>query len=154
MGGQERVKSGKEAQVPWGDLRLGGERRAETSGPLFTGWSHSPTFLAAIPIVCVYVCAQSVNCVQFFATPWTVAGQVPLSLGFSRQECWSRLPCPLPGDLPDPGIEPMSPVVPTLAGGFFTTEAQGKPMAIIYWGSSWGQALCQLPHSHSFWVVF
>ena len=53
------------------------------------------------------------------ATPWTVAGQAPLSMGFSRQEYWSGLPFPSPGDLPDPGIDPVSPV---LAGGFFTTE--------------------------------
>ena len=44
-------------------------------------------------------------------TLWTVAYQAPLSMGFSRQEYWSGLPCPLPGDLPDPGIEPMSPVL-------------------------------------------
>ena len=43
------------------------------------------------------------------ATPWTIACQVPLSLGFFRQECWSRLPFPSPGDLPDPGIKPASP---------------------------------------------
>ena len=42
------------------------------------------------------------------ATPWTVARQAPLSMGFSRQEYWSGLPCPHPGDLPDPGIEPRS----------------------------------------------
>ena len=53
------------------------------------------------------------------ATPWTVAYQAPLSLGFSRQEYWSRLPFSSPGDLPDPGIKPTS---PALAGGFFTTE--------------------------------
>ena len=52
--------------------------------------------------------------------------QAPLSMGFSRQEYWSRLPFPFPGDLPDPGIEPMSPV---LAGGFFTTAPPGKPRA-------------------------
>ena len=51
--------------------------------------------------------------------PWTVAHQVPLSMGFSRQEYWSGLPSPPPGDLPDPGIEPAS---PTLAGRFFTTS--------------------------------
>ena len=47
--------------------------------------------------------------VRLFATPWTIARQAPLSLGFSRQEYWSGLPCPPPGDLPDPGIEPRSP---------------------------------------------
>ena len=46
--------------------------------------------------------------VQLFPTPWTAARQAPLSMGFSRQEYWSRLPCPPPGDLPDPGIEPVS----------------------------------------------
>ena len=50
-------------------------------------------------------------------TPWMVAPQAPLSMGFSRQECWTVLPFPSPGDLPNPGIEPMS---PALAGGFFT----------------------------------
>ena len=48
------------------------------------------------------------GCVQLFATPWTVALQVPLTMGFSRQEYWSGLPVPSPGDLPNPGIEPMS----------------------------------------------
>ena len=61
--------------------------------------------------------------VQFFATPWTVACQAPLPMGFSRQECWSGLPCLLPGDLPDPGIEPASLMSPALAGGFFTISA-------------------------------
>ena len=51
-------------------------------------------------------------------TPRTVARQVPLSMGFSRQEDWSGLPCPPPGDLPDPGIEPISHMSPALAGGF------------------------------------
>ena len=53
-------------------------------------------------------------------TLWTA----PLSIGFSRQEHWSELPCPPPGDLPDPGIEPVSLMSPTLAGGFFTTSAK------------------------------
>ena len=56
--------------------------------------------------------------VQHFVTPWTVAHQVPLSMGLSEKEYWSGLPFPPPGDLPDPGIEPKS---PGLAGGFFTT---------------------------------
>ena len=52
---------------------------------------------------------------------------VSLSMGFSRQECWSGLPFPLPGDLPDPGIELVSPASPALAGRFVTTEPPGKP---------------------------
>ena len=57
--------------------------------------------------------------VWLFAALWTVACQVPLSLGFSSQEYWSRLSFPSPGDLPDPGIEPKS---PALAGGIFTSD--------------------------------
>ena len=54
--------------------------------------------------------------------------QAPLSMGFSRQEYWSRLPFPPPGDLPDPGIKPASLVSPALAGRFFTTEPPGNPL--------------------------
>ena len=62
--------------------------------------------------------------VRLFVTPWTAAHQAPLSMGFSRQEHWSGLSFPSPGDLPDSGIETLS---PALAGGFFTTEPAGKP---------------------------
>ena len=61
--------------------------------------------------------------IQLFVTLWTIAQQAPLSMGFSRQEYWSGLPCPPPGDLPDPGIEPASLMSPGFAGGFFTTSA-------------------------------
>ena len=63
--------------------------------------------------------------VRLFAAPRTVVHQAPLSMGFSRQECWSGWPFPSPGDLPDPGIKPESPV---LASGFFTTESPGKSL--------------------------
>ena len=66
-----------------------------------------------------WVDAQLLSHVQLFMTPWTVAHQVPLSMGVSRQEYWSVLPCRPPGDLPNPGIEPGS---PALAGRFFTAE--------------------------------
>ena len=66
------------------------------------------------------------------ATPCPVAHQVPLSMGSPRQENWSGLPFPHPGDLLDPGIKPMSPASPALAGGFFTTEPPGKPLYILY----------------------
>ena len=58
--------------------------------------------------------------VQLFETPWTVVHQAPLSMGFSRQEYQGGLPCPPPGERPDPGINPVS---PALAGRFFTTES-------------------------------
>ena len=62
--------------------------------------------------------------VRLFATLWTVAHQAPPSMGFSRQEYWSGLPFPSPGDLPDPGIEPRS---PTLQVDALTSEPAGKP---------------------------
>ena len=60
-----------------------------------------------------------------FAAAWTIAGEVPLSMVFPRQEYWSRLPSPSPEDLLDPGIKPTS---PALADGFFTTESSGESM--------------------------
>ena len=77
-----------------------------------------------------------INCVsrvQLFETPWTVAHQAPLSMGFFRQEYWSGLLCPPPGDLPDPGIEPVSLMAPALAGGFFTTSATWEVPDISNW---------------------
>ena len=59
-------------------------------------------------------------CVHLFVTLLTVSHQVSLSIGFSRQEYWSGLPCPPPGDLPNPGIIPVSLISPSLAGKFFT----------------------------------
>ena len=68
-----------------------------------------------------------------FVIPWTVTCQAPLSIEFSRQEYWSGLPFPTPGDLHDPGIEPASPESPALAGRFFTTAAPGKPFSLHDW---------------------
>ena len=71
--------------------------------------------------------AQSLSCVQLFATPWTLAHQFPLSMGFSRQEYWNGLPFPSPGDLPNIELETRSLESPALSGGFFTTVPPGKP---------------------------
>ena len=71
--------------------------------------------------MCVCVLSHF-SCVQLCVTLWTVAHQAPLSMGFSRQEYWNGLPCPPPGDLPDPVIEPASLMSPALAGRFFTTS--------------------------------
>ena len=76
--------------------------------------------------------AQPLSRVQLFETPWTVAGQAPLSMGFSWQESRSRLPFPPLGNLLDPGIEPRSLVSPVLAGGFFPTGPPGKLMLHLY----------------------
>ena len=83
--------------------------------------------------------------VQLFSTPWTVAYQAPLSMGFSRQEYWSGLPSPPPGDLPHSGIEPASLMFPALEGRFFATSTtwevcpgslnneNGNKIAIFLW---------------------
>ena len=82
--------------------------------------THNPT-PSCRGCVCLCVCVLSYfSRVRLFATPWTVAHQDPLSMGFSRQEYWSGLPFPPPGDLPDPEMEPGS---PALVGRVFTTSA-------------------------------
>ena len=74
-------------------------------------------FMHSCMCVCVCVCVwsevKSLSCVWLFATPWTVAYQALPSMGFSRQEYWSGMPFPSPGDLPNPGIEPGSPALQT-----------------------------------------
>ena len=67
---------------------------------------------------------KSLSCIQLCVTPWTVAHQAPLSMGFSRQEYWSGLPFPSPGDLPNPGIEPGS---PALQADALSSEPPRKP---------------------------
>ena len=68
---------------------------------------------------------KSLSRVRLFVTPWTVAYQTLPSMGFSRQEYWSGVPFPSPGDLPNPGIEPGS---PALQADSLLTELQGKPL--------------------------
>ena len=74
--------------------------------------------------------------VRLFANPWTVTHQAPLSMKFSSQNYWRRLPLPTPGDLPDPGKEPVSFTSPTLAGRVFTTSTT--------WDASSGEVLVYL----------
>ena len=80
------------------------------------------------------------SCVQLFVTLWTVDHQASLPMVFSKQEYWRGLPCPPPGDLPDPGIKPLSLTSPALAGRFFTTnatwEAQRKKKMKVKKGES------------------
>ena len=78
-------------------------------------------------LIVKYSIVESLSCVRLFVTLWAVAYLASLSMGFSRQEYWSGLPCHPPGNLPDPGIEATS---PALLGGFFTTEPPGKPTSI------------------------
>ena len=85
--------------------------------PNFPDYEHLPVYAACM-----------ISCVQLFETPWTVAHQAPSSMGFSRQEYWSGLPFPSPGDLPYPGIEHRS---PALQADALTSEPPGTANIII-----------------------
>ena len=78
--------------------------------------------------VCMLSCSVIFNS---FQPLWTATYQTPLSMGLSQKEYWNRLPFSPPGDPPDPGVEPTSPVTPTLAGRFFITEPHGKPQTYV-----------------------
>ena len=85
-------------------------------------------------IVTLFLCACVLSCYthgQLFATLWTVTHQAPLSTGFSRQEYRSGLPCPSPGDCPNPGIEPMSPEAPALQEGSLPLSHWGSPTLFV-----------------------
>ena len=81
------------------------------------------------PIVCGGCVCAMLSHVRLFVTLWRVAYKAPLSLGFPRQEYWSGFSFSSPGDLPNPGMEPVS---PALAGGFFTAEPPEMPIYILY----------------------
>ena len=89
----------------------------------------------------IFCCVCVLSCVWFFETPGTVACQAPLSMEFSRQEHWSELLFPTPGDLPNPRTKPRFLVPPVLAGRFFPTEPPGKP--ILLSRATW---MAQLSH--------
>ena len=102
-----------------------------TRGGAMAGLSSFNSFLSLVEISCVL---SYLSPVRLFVTPWTVACQPPLSMGFSSQEYWSGLPCPPPGDLSDPRIEPGTPQSPALPGGFFITGTTWEaPVEITYW---------------------
>ena len=91
-------------------------RRVTAMPKVFVRLLSSPSSYCLLPAYML----RHFSHARLFLTPWTVACHVSLSIGFSRQEYWSMLPCPPAGDLPDPGVEPVSLVSPALAGGFFT----------------------------------
>ena len=92
------------------------------------GWLGPFTVHLKLPQHGLSAIVKSLSHVRLFVTPWTVAHQAPLSMGFSRQEYWRRLPFPSPGDLPDQGIEPGS---PALQADALPSEPPGKPPNII-----------------------
>ena len=87
------------------------------------GFVGSTVSLATVQLCCAVLCLVRQSC-WLFVTPWTVARQAPLSMGFSRQEYWSGLPCPPPGDLPNPAIELRS---SELQADSLPPEPPGKP---------------------------
>jgi len=119
LGGLLELVMDREAWRAW----FMGSQRVRHDWVTELNWTLGPCCSSILNIVeyIVYVCMLSH--VWLFATTWTVAHQAPLSLEFSRQEYWSGLPFPLPGDLPNPGIELTSLTSSALTGRFFTTEA-------------------------------
>ena len=94
-----------------------------------------PIFLRRLTLRAILrVCAQSLNHVRLFVTPWAIVHQAPLSMGFSQQEYSNGLPFPPLGHLPAPGIKLVSPTSPVVAGGFFTSEPPVICLFQLYWG--------------------
>ena len=89
---------------------------------LLISYKSKTTLKTKFVNLCKHSSEWAVSHVWLFATPWTVACQVPLSMGLSQKEYWSGLLFLPPGDLPIPGIEPESPAASALSSGFFTTE--------------------------------
>ena len=121
--------SGQWSPVPSGELCLG--PAPTLFGPhLRCSLSLLTHFLLAVLLsarACVLRCFSRV---RLFATLWPTARQAPLSMGFSRQEYWSGLPCPPPGDLPDSRIKPRSCVSPAAAGRLFATPATWEALSL------------------------
>ena len=95
------------------------------------------------------MCCPLLNCFSFvwlYVTPWISARQAALSTGFSMQQYWSGLPCPPPGDLPYPGIKPVSLMSPVLAAGSLPLTPPGKPNIYIYINIKSIQSIYRLPN--------
>ena len=112
---------------------------------LLASHRSSAAALGLIPLVPLIsrflkVKVKSLSRVRLFVTPWTVAYQAPPSMGFSRQEYWSGLPFPSPGDLPDPGIKPRS---PAFQADTLTSEPPGKQVfSPLHYGGLWDKRMC------------
>ena len=135
------VAKSQTQQSDWTELNCGlmlysNDNEWTTALPVITDESHNVGWKKAegrrstyCLILCIYVCMRVLRRVQLLATPWTIAYQAPLSMGFSRQEYWSGLSFPPPGNLPNPGMEP---AFPGLAGRVSTTVSPGKPWCYLY----------------------
>ena len=120
---QIRLVGPQEARDPvtliWGGGGLAHDRHLWRSAL----WS-SKEWLCLPSRACALSCFGRV---RLFATPWNVAHRAPLSIEFSKQEYWSGLPFPSPGDLPDPGLKPTSPAIPALQADSLPMSHQGSP---------------------------
>ena len=105
-------------------LEGAGGRSQEVAGRIF--WGDSLVRSAVVIGSWVHACVSHSVMSDLFETPWTAARQAPLSMGFSRQEYWSELPCPSLRDLPDPGLEPWSPALQA------DSSLYGHPQAHTY----------------------
>ena len=105
-----------------------------------SGISAGCRFHPLLPL-CACVCLSPFSRVRLFLTPWTASHQAPLSMGFSRQEYWSGVPFPPPGDLPNLGMEPQPLMSSAMAGRFFITSAS--------WGLQRCKRCCSLMRSGS-----
>ena len=105
--GSEHVYSRTDEKKFWHGFKIQSRRQTVFSAP-------TPNLCAGVP--------GRFSCIRLFAAPWAIFPRLLCPWGFSRQESWRGWPCPPPGDLPDPGIEPTSLLTPTLASSFFTTS--------------------------------
>ena len=134
-GGEDAIPGGRgraDSNIPWRcDLGIVGHTWVSGPGSLsFFYLLHPLPSPKPTKSACVL---SRFSLVLRSVTPWTVAHQAPLSMGFSRQEYWSGLPCPPPGDLSNTVIKPISPVSPALAGGFFTTSTTWEAQLSQQW---------------------
>ena len=99
-------------------------------------FSLKEMFIGRTWFCCMCMHAKSLSCVWLFVTPWTVARLAPLSMGLSRQEYWSGLPFPPPGNLPDPDIKPVSLCLLHRQVGSLPLAPPGKSFWFCYWNSN------------------
>ena len=121
----------------WNILLVSAWIRHTLSLPVL-GYNSSDPLPHSTRFPIMYMQACMLSSIWLFLTPWTIVCQAPPSMGFSRQQVWSRVPFPSPGDLPNLGIKPPSPASPALAGRFFTYWAtwealQGTPINKTWW---------------------
>ena len=117
------IQRRQEASVEWNQAKAIDSWLEHPSHPLTPLLVSKASVPRIVPAATDTWVLSGFSHVWLFATLWTIASQALLSMGFSRQEYWSVLPCSPPGNLPNPGVEPASLMSPAFAGGFFTTSA-------------------------------